>query len=35
MKQWIETHKKEQEGLLYENGEGTCIKIVDHSKLKL
>ena len=35
MKQWIEinTHKKEREGLLYENG--ACKKIVSHSKLKL
>ena len=35
MKQWIEIshHKKEWEGLLYENGAGK--KIVSHSKLKL
>ena len=35
MKQWIEfdIHKKEQEGLLYENGVGK--KIVGHSKLKV
>ena len=35
MKQWVEfdIHKKEWEGLLYENGAGK--KIVGHSKLKL
>ena len=32
MKVWI-VHKKEWEGLLYENGAGK--KIVGHSKLKL
>ena len=32
MKQF-DTHKKEWEGLLYENGAGK--KIVGHSKLKL
>ena len=32
MKQWI-IHKKEREGLLYENGAGE--NIVSHSKLKL
>ena len=29
----FDIHKKEQEGLLYENGAGE--KIVSHSKLKL
>ena len=33
MKQWFDIHKKEWEGLLYENGAGQ--KIVGHPKLKL